>query len=86
MIAEATAREIRLTLEEALRLLFLYAEHDPIKFERAALRWFGRYLSEREPGLLRAQIALAALSELRAGSEAAGAMLVKLLDSRVAAA
>jgi hypothetical protein len=31
VIAEATAREIGgLTLEEALRLLFLYAEHDPI--------------------------------------------------------
>ena len=39
VIAEATAREIRLTLEEALRLLFLYAEHDPIKFDRAAPRW-----------------------------------------------
>jgi hypothetical protein len=47
VIAEATAREIgRLTLEEALRLLFLYAEHDPVKFERAALRWLSRYVTE----------------------------------------
>jgi hypothetical protein len=34
-VADATAREIgRLTLDEALRLLFLYAEKEPIKFER----------------------------------------------------
>jgi hypothetical protein len=40
VVAEATAREIgRLTLEEALSLVLLYSEHDPIKFERAALRW-----------------------------------------------
>jgi hypothetical protein len=41
--AEASAREVgKLTLEEALRLLFLYAEKDPIRYERAALRWLGR--------------------------------------------
>ena len=40
VVAEATARELgRLTLEEALRLLLLYAEKEPVKFERAALRW-----------------------------------------------
>jgi hypothetical protein len=43
VVAEATAREIgRLTLEEALSLVLLYAAHDPIKYERAALRWFSR--------------------------------------------
>ena len=35
-----------LTLDEALRLLFLYAEKEPIKFEGAALRWFARYVTE----------------------------------------
>jgi hypothetical protein len=36
--AEATAREMgKVTLDEALLLLFLYAEKEPIKFERAAL-------------------------------------------------
>jgi hypothetical protein len=45
--AEASAREVgNLTLEEALRLLFLYAEKDPTKYERAALRWLVRYLTE----------------------------------------
>jgi hypothetical protein len=38
MRAEAAARQLgRLTLDNALRLLFLYAEKEPIKFERAAL-------------------------------------------------
>ena len=40
VIAEATAREIgKLTLDEALQLVFLYAEKEPIKYDRAALRW-----------------------------------------------
>jgi hypothetical protein len=82
VIAEATAREIgRLTLEEALRLLFLYAEHDPIKFERAALRWLARYVTEgKAVSLLKAQLAVSALAELRAGErQAAAKMLAELL-------
>jgi ubiquinone/menaquinone biosynthesis C-methylase UbiE len=69
VVAEATARELgRLTLEEALRLLFLYAEKEPIKYERAALRWLIRYLTEgKAVSLLNAQVALSALAELRAG-------------------
>jgi hypothetical protein len=47
----------------------LYAAKEPAKFERAALRWLGRYVSEgKAVSLLKAQLALAALSELRAGS------------------
>ena len=47
VIAEATAREVgQLTLDEALLLVFLYAEKEPIKFERAALRWLARYVTE----------------------------------------
>ena len=39
VVAEASAREVgNLTLKEALRVLFLYAEKEPIKYERAALR------------------------------------------------
>jgi hypothetical protein len=45
--AESTARELgSLTLEEALGLLFLYAEKEPIKFERAELRWLAQCLTE----------------------------------------
>jgi hypothetical protein len=50
LVAEATAREFALSLEEALQLVLLYAAYEPAKVERAALRWFGRYLSEGEPG------------------------------------
>jgi hypothetical protein len=41
--------------------LFLYAEKEPTKYERAALRW----------PALKAQLALSALAELRAGGSAA---------------
>ena len=45
--AELAGGEIdRLTLAEALELVVLYAEVEPAKFERAAVRWFSRYLDE----------------------------------------
>jgi hypothetical protein len=76
--AEAAAREVgNLTLEEALRLLFLYAEKDPIKYDRAALRWLARYLTEgKGVSLLKAQLAAAALAELRAGERQQAAKLL----------
>ena len=78
LVAEATARELgRSTLEEALRLLFLYAEKDPIKYERAALRWLARYAAEgKAVSLLKAQLAAAALAELRAGERQLAAKLL----------
>ena len=57
-------------------------EAEPAKFERAALRWHARYVMERSPSLLRAQIALAALGELRAGSESAMRVLAGLAGQR----
>ena len=71
LIAEMAAREAgNLTLAEALELVCLYAEAEaePAKFERAALRWYARYITEGKPSLLRAQIALTALPNLRAGT------------------
>ena len=57
--AGLAAREAgNLTLEEALQLVCLYAEAEPAKFERAALRWHARFVTESAPSLLRAQIAL----------------------------
>ena len=69
MLAEMTARKLgHLSLEEAVQLLLLYAAREPAKFERAAARWFSRYLDEGEGvTLLRAHLALGALSELRSG-------------------
>jgi hypothetical protein len=46
LVAEATAREIGLSLDEALQLVLLYAAYEPAKLERAALRWFRRWLDE----------------------------------------
>jgi hypothetical protein len=80
LIAEATAREFALSLEEALQLVLLYAAYEPTKVERAALRWFRRWLEEgKDVSLFRAQVALAALAELRAGQpEQAMAVLADL--------
>jgi hypothetical protein len=82
VIAEATARELgQLSLEEALQLVLLYAANEPAKSERAALRWFVRYLDEgKAVSLLKAQLALSALAELRAGQrEAAAKLLMELM-------
>ncbi len=81
--AEVAARELgALTLSDALGLVLLYAEVEPAKYERAAVRWLGRYLVEsNNVSLLKAHIALAALGELRAGeSEAAARLLTGLHD------
>jgi hypothetical protein len=82
--AEASAREVKLTLEEALRLVFLYAERDPIRYERAALRWLARYITDgKAVTLLKAQLAVSALAELRAGErEQAAKLLVELAGGR----
>jgi hypothetical protein len=84
MRAEAAARQLgQLTLDNALRLLFLYAEKDPMKYERAALRWLGRYVTEGNGvSLLKAQLALAALAELRAVEREAAAKLLTELVRR----
>ena len=57
----------------------LYAQERDSKFERAAVKWLGRFIEECSPLLLRAQIALAALSGLRGGGEAANRILSRLL-------
>ena len=50
--AEDAARELpNLPLEDALQLVHLYAARGSPKFERAAMRWLERYLSEGTPRL-----------------------------------
>jgi hypothetical protein len=81
--AEIAAREAgNLTLTEALQLVCLYAEADPAKFERAALRWHARFVTETAPSLLKAQLVLAALAELRAGDRKHAAKLLTELVRR----
>ena len=51
-VAEAVARDLpKVPLEDALRLVHLYAEKESPKYERAAMRWLERYLVERTPTL-----------------------------------
>ena len=51
--AEDAARELpKLSLQDALQLVHLYAEKDSPKFEAAARRWLARYLDEQSPTLL----------------------------------
>ena len=52
-VAEAGARELpKVSLEDALKLVHLYAEKEQWdKFERAAMKWLRRYLDERSPTL-----------------------------------
>ena len=59
----------QLSLDNALRLLFLYAEKEPVKFERAASRWLGRYVTEgKAVSLLKAQLALGRCQSCEPGS------------------
>jgi len=52
-MAEDAARDLpHLTLEDALQLVHLYAERGSPKYEKAALRWLERYLTEDSPRLL----------------------------------
>jgi hypothetical protein len=51
-MAEDAARELpNLPLEDALQLVHLFAERGSPKYEKAALRWLERYLTERSPRL-----------------------------------
>ena len=51
-MAEDAARELpNLPLEDALQLVKLYAERGSPKYEKAAIRWLERYLTEGTPTL-----------------------------------
>lgn len=64
--AEDAARELRnLPLEDALRLVHLYAERGSPKYERAAMRWLERYLGERSPKLQHFAEITATLAKLK---------------------
>ena len=82
-LAEQVAREVpNLTLEEALRLLFLYAENDPLRYEKAALRWLDLYLANgKAVSLLKVNLAASALAELRGVERAHAAKLLAELAS-----
>jgi hypothetical protein len=52
--AEDAARELpNLSVEDPLQLVHLYAERGSPKYEKAAMRWLERYLTEGSPRLQR---------------------------------
>jgi hypothetical protein len=65
--AEASARELgQLSLADALDLLLLIAAKEPARFQRAAVRWHGRFeLEVRGLEIADAQLLLGALAGLR---------------------
>jgi hypothetical protein len=68
--AEDAARELpNLPLEDALQLVHLYADRGSPKYEKAAMRWLERYLTENSPRLQHfAEVAVdLARRELEAG-------------------
>ena len=66
-MAEDAARELpNLSLEDALQLVHLYAEHESPKFEPAARRWLVRYLSEGSSSLRDVAKVTVILAELEA--------------------
>jgi len=51
-VAEAVARELhQVSLEDALKLVHLYAAKKSPKFDRAAMKWLRRYFDEKSPTL-----------------------------------
>ncbi len=52
LLAEVAAGELeRVNLEDALQLVYLYAEAGDPKYERAALRYLERWIVEEKPSL-----------------------------------
>ena len=58
----------RLPLDDAYQLVLLYAEKGDCRFEKAALRWLGRYVTEKDPTLL--DVAAVAASRAERGVDA----------------
>jgi hypothetical protein len=54
-----------LPLRDALRLVHLYAERGSPKYERAAMRWLERYLTEGSPRLKHFAAITASLANAR---------------------
>jgi hypothetical protein len=53
----------KVPLEDALRLVHLYGAKESPKYERAALRWLRRYLTEGSPSLREFAKVVLSLSE-----------------------
>jgi hypothetical protein len=79
-IIRAAAAELpAINLEDALAVCLVVADREPERFERAALRWLGRYCLERpDANLLGLRQAADAFDRLDTDREAAVAVLQRL--------
>ncbi len=69
----------KIRLDDALRVCLLIRDRDPERFERAAVRWLGRFVLEaREATLEEVRDAADALEELRTDADTAMAELAEL--------
>jgi hypothetical protein len=82
--ALSSARELEhVGLVEALELCLLLCEREPARFERAGLRWHGRYCREFDVELDEGQAVLATLAALRGDPRSnAASALAELLNRR----
>ena len=71
LIRAAAAEQPQVRLEDALEVCLVVRERQPDRFEAAAVRWIGRYCSERrELSLELVDAAVAAFRELQRDPEA----------------
>ena len=80
-LVTAAALELgRLSLADALAVCLVFCDHDPARFERAAVRWLGRFCCEtRGLTVADAQFVLVLLPALRGpAAAAAGRALVEV--------
>ena len=72
-LVTAAALELgRLSLADALAVCLVFCDHDPARFERAAVRWLGRFCCEtRGLTVADAQFVLVLLPALRGPAAAA---------------
>src|SRR3954447_17985247 len=81
--ALSAASELQfVSLAEALELTLLLVEVEPEKYERAALKWHGRFLHEMKNVDLRESLAVLALLVAIPANRLAAAALAELLSRR----
>lgn len=87
LIISAAAELSHLDLDQALLVCLAYlAQDDRSRYERAIVRWHGRYCAEQRPALAEAQLVLASLAALASADahtrEAATEALATCLSER----
>ena len=75
-LIDAAARELQhVGLDDALRVLVVFAEHDDVRFDRAASRFVARVTMERRVGLAEARYLLALAEALPRSPETVALLL-----------